>query len=294
MFIQNGEDGQIGVEYKCGMFPRIPNYRKSDSWFLLTDGEMDDIIVDDHTTIKAIRRGQYRRLVEISRSPQVVVHMFNSTCQETSYSFKVTVKANVYVNDPVKFYANIRNINVRDFFNNQFSLDVKEVTQKYSILSYSGIDNELISVLTDIKVIHDTSGLAYQITNVMTEPNDEAKMLLKERDDMTIKYKMTMAAWKIAKGNKKKTYADAIWEEAAKGHLTDVEAIQRIKEYDRKNQQEKLEMLLKLRDEGMISDADISAQTQVFLPVSQSQITPAKQIAGNVTDSVDEFYDDEE
>lgn len=37
MFILNGENGQIGVEYKNGLFPQIPNYHKRDSWFLLTE-----------------------------------------------------------------------------------------------------------------------------------------------------------------------------------------------------------------------------------------------------------------
>lgn len=228
MFILNGESDQVGVEYKCGMFPQIPDYHKHDSWFLLTEGVLDDIVVDDRTTVKQIRHGQYRRLVEVSRNTLVFAHTFNSNCQETSYTFKVTVKANVYVNDPVKFYTNVRNISVRDFLNNQFSLDVKAVTRKYSILNYNGIDDELTRVLTSSTVIDNSSGLSYQITNVMTEPNDEAMKILKSRDDMAIKHEMTKIAGEIAGINKAKTYNEAIWEEAAKGNITDVEAIQRI------------------------------------------------------------------
>lgn len=266
IFILNEENDQIGIEYKCGMFPQIPNYHKSGSWFLLTDGILDDIVVNENTTVKEIRRGRYKRLVEVSRKILEFSHTFNSNCQETSYTFKVMIKANANVNDPVKFYANIKNISVNDFLNNQFLLDVKGVTRKYSILNYSGIDEELTRVLTSSTVIDDISGLSYRITNVMTEPNDEAIKILKSRDEMTIKHKMSEEAGEIARGNRTKTYEQAIWEEAARGKLTDVEAIRLIEEYNRKNVEEKRNMLVRLIDDGIISDADVLEQSKELLP----------------------------
>ena len=271
MFILNGENGQIGVEYKNGLFPQIPNYHKRDSWFLLTEGITDDIIVDDRTTVREIRRGQYKRLVEISRNTLVYPHEFNSNCRETSYTFKVMIKANVYVNDPIKFCANAKNISVKDFLNNQFSLDVKAITRKYSVSD-------------------DTSGLTYQVITVMTEPNEEAMKILKNRDDMTIKHEMTMAAGEIAMHHKTKTYADAIWEQAAQGIITDVEAIRSIEEYEKQNDNEKFNMLLKLRDEGFITDADISDQAQSFLQFSHSSNN--KSLEQLDTSSVDELFDE--
>ena len=273
MFILNGENGQIGVEYKNGLFPQIPNYHKRDSWFLLTEGITDDIIVDDRTTVREIRRGQYKRLVEISRNTLVYPHEFNSNCRETSYTFKVMIKANVYVNDPIKFCANAKNISVKDFLNNQFSLDVKAITRKYSILNYNGIDEELTRVLTASVVSDDTSGLTYQVITVMT-----------------IKHEMTMAAGEIAMHHKTKTYADAIWEQAAQGIITDVEAIRSIEEYEKQNDNEKFNMLLKLRDEGFITDADISDQAQSFLQFSHSSNN--KSLEQLDTSSVDELFDE--
>lgn len=294
MFILNGENKQIGIGYKGGMFPKIPNYHKNDSWFILTEGVMDDIVVDDRTTVRSIRRGQYGRLVEVSRNTLVIEHEFDSNCRETSYTFKVTVKANVHVNDPVKFCSNIRNIGVRDFLNNQFSLDVKGVTKKYSILNYNGIDEELTRVLTASVVSDETSGLSYQITTVMTEPNDEAKKVLKDRDDMFINSEMTSVAGAIAGRNKTKTYDDAIREEAAKGRITDVEAIQRIEAYKQKNAQEKLGMLLKLRDEGIISDFDMSIESQAFLSTPQFDTQQVEQIDNQGITSVDALFDEED
>lgn len=256
-------NGGINIGRK---FPQIPNYQKSRSWLLLTDGISDDIVVNKNTTIKEIRRGRYKRLVEVSRKTLAFSHTFNSNCRETSYTFKVTIRVNVNVNDPVKFYQNIKNICVSDFLNNQFLRDVKKVTRKYSFLNYSGIDEEMARVLTSATVIDDISGLSYRITNVMTEPNDEAIKILKSRDEMTIKHKMSEEAGEIARGNRTKTYEQAIWEEAARGKLTDVEAIRLIEEYNRKNVEEKRNMLVRLIDDGIISDADVLEQSKELLP----------------------------
>jgi len=171
-------------EYRNGNFPRIPEHNKRTSWVLLVDGTADDIIVDDRTTVKQIRQGRYRRLVEISRSPYSYEHEFTSSCKETSYTFNVRVKAKVLVDDPIDFYSNLRSIDIRAFFNNQFSLDVAKITRKYSIMEYSGIDDELTAALTSSHVIDATAGLSYQISSVITEPNAEAKALLKKKDDI--------------------------------------------------------------------------------------------------------------
>jgi hypothetical protein len=124
----------------------------------------------------------------------------------------------------------------------------------------------------------------------MTEPNDEAMKILKNRDDMTIKHEMTSAAGHIASHNRNKTYADAIWEEAAKGNITDVEAIKRIEEYERKNKNEQFEMLLKLRDEGIVNDTDVSQQKQFFL---SNATTGTKMLETKDTSSIDEFFEED-
>jgi hypothetical protein len=292
MFILNGEGDEIGVAYPNGLFPKIPNYHKSDTWFLLTEGITDDIIVDERATVKEIRKGQYKRLVEISRNTLAISHTFNSSCRETSYTFTVTIKANVYVNDPIKFHANVKNISVRDFLNNQFSLDVKAVTREYSILNYNGIDEDLTQVLTAMPVYNDTSGLSYQVTSVMTEPNAEAMKILKGRDDMAIKHEMSSVASAIAQQNRTKNYADAIWEQAAKGEITDVEAIRRVEEYERQGREEKYLMLLRLRDEGIIGDVDVQAQASDLMP----NMKPAavKALETKKTSSVAQLFMSEE
>lgn len=286
--------------YQNGMFPKIPEHHKRGSWFLLTDGINDDIIVSDNTTVRQIRQGKYKRLVEISQNSFVVEHEFDSSCKETTYTFNVKVKAKVYVSDPIEFYSNNKSIDIRAFFNNQFSLDVGRITRKYSILDYNGIDDELISALTSNQVTDIlNAGLSYQISTVVTQPNEAAKKILKEIDDMNIRKRTTAIASSIAGGNKNKTYSDAIWEEAAKGNISDTEAIEKIEEYNKKSNEEKLETIKDLLKEGLISETISISQAQSLLPYQQTEKTdfePFEETSQNDVfyNSIDELYPDEE
>lgn len=291
MFILNGDTNGIGVEYKNGLFPHIPNHNKYDAWSLLTDGIADDVVVDDRLTVKDIRRGQYKRLVEISRSPQIFIHTFKSNCQEATYKFKVTIKANVYVNNPIKFYNNFKNISVHDFLDNQFFLDVGAVTRKYSILNYSGIDEELKRILTASVVSDDIAGLSYQIIAVMTEPDKDSMELLKQYDDMVIRREITNEAEKFAVMGKAKTYADVIWEEVAKGKISPVDAVQLIDEYNKKSIEDKIDTLNKLLGNGIINNTDFSVQAQNLFPgiIGPSQAQNPSLVD---TSEVDELFEE--
>ena len=300
--------------YKNGLFPQIPDYHKRGSWFLLSEGVYDDVIVDDRTTVKQIRQGRYKKLVEISKVPLSYEHEFNSSCKETSYTFMVKVKAMVRVIDPIDLYNNINNLDIKAFFNNQFSLDVNKITRKYSILDYNGIDDDLTRELTSRQVADTTTGLSYQISTVMTEPNAEARAILKRHDDINIQSitkKMEMLASSetkkleiitadatntiaenIATKNRDKTYADALMEEVAHGNISRAEAILKIDEYNRKGFDGKLEELIRLREQGIITNADIEMQKTNFLAVNAApalKALPANETAA--ADGAAEFYD---
>lgn len=277
MFIRNGDNNQIGVEYKCGFFPKIPNFNKRDSWFLLTNGVVDDIVVDSYTTVKDIRRGQYTWLVEIDRNPQGVKYTFDSNCREISYSFKVTLNANVSVKDPRKFYSNAQRINVDNFLHAIFTPKAKNITRQYSVLDdYNKVDLALTNELTARSVMEEGTGLSYLVTTVMVEPSEAAKGVLKRGDDMIIKQRLEDTAGSVAENNKGKSYADFIWAEAAQGKISNPDAKRLIEEYARKGTEEmrkdaedKLAMLLKLRDQGIITGEDFSTSAKrIFFPPS--------------------------
>ena len=277
-------------EYPNGMFPKIPEHRKSGSWFLLAEGIRDNIIVSDNTTVKQIRQGKYKRLIEISKNTLTFENQFNSSCKESTYTFTVHIRAKVSVHDPTQFYNNIRNIDVQAFMKNQFYLDVGKITRKYSILEYSGLDEELTNKLTSNQVIDDNSGLSYQISNVFTEPNEDARKILKNIDDIKIKDEISNIAREI---NNRKTYAEAIWEEAARGLIPDTEAIIKIEEYEKKSVEEKIAMLLNLREKDILTDEDVAMNTKNILRLRPS--TPQQTASNSVINSIlDESYSKED
>jgi len=288
--------------YNNGLFPQIPNYRKTDSWFLLTEGSACDIVVNDRTTVKEIRKGRYQRLVEISKKAYSYLHTFDSACKEVSYTFKVKVKANVFIENPIDFYSNIRSVNTRDFFSNQFSIDVRKITKNYSILNYDGIDDDLRDILPRTRVLDSTCGLAYQIQTVETMPNEAALKILGEKESdyinryleeqkMVGRADLAQKASALAGLNRGKTYEDAIWGEVAVGKLTEVEAIRKIDDYNSQSHNERLQRLLELRNENIISDEDIEMQKQLLLPV-----TPAynqQKLVTAIRDKEDSSFVDE-
>lgn len=287
--------------YQNGLFPKIPEHHKKGSWFLLTEGINDDIIVTDNTTVKQIRQGKYKRLIEISKSAMVIEHEFDSSCQESSYTFSVKVKAKISVSDPVEFFGN-KNIDIKAFFNNQFSLDVGRITKKYSILDYSGLDDELISVLTSNQITDVTNtGLSYQIATVITQPNEEARKILKKIDDINIRRKTSKIVSAIAGENKYKTYSDAVWEEAAKGNISNEEAIEKIEGHNKKSNDDGFDTIIKLRNEGLITEAETIKQSQSLLPfqeTKEAEYEDFHETSSDYTDDsyslIDEIYPDEE
>ena len=110
-------------EYECNFFPQVPNYKKQGVAYILTEGVNDDIVIDDKTSPKQIRRGKYRRLVEIATNPYLKEIRFKSASKERSYTFDIYVKAVIQVKNPIVFYNN-KNLDVDAYFTNMFTLDV--------------------------------------------------------------------------------------------------------------------------------------------------------------------------
>jgi len=290
--------------YNNGLFPQIPPYNKKDSWFVLTEGSASDIIVDDRTTVKQIRQGRYKRLVEISQKVYSYMHTFNAPCKETSYTFKVTVKAYVLVEKPLDFYSNARNMNIQDFFNNQFSLDVRRIARNYSILDYSAIDDDLMDTLPRTKVLDSASGLAYQVQTVETTPNEAALKILEQKERVGIenylkKQEMVGLAdidafsSKLAMQNSGISYEEAIWGEVATGKYSRVLAIEKIEAYKNQTRQGKLQSMLELRKEGIVTEEDFEMYKSSLLPELSTGAGGRPLAIEHKKDdaSVDEYYD---
>lgn len=241
-------------EYECGFFPQIPKYGKQGVAYIFTEGVDNDIVVDDKTSSKKIRRGKYRRLIEISTNPYLKEIRFKSSSKERSYTFDIYVKAVIQVKNPITFYHN-KNLDVDAYFTNMFMLDVRKITRKYSILKYDGMDEELTNKLSSYNTMDESTGFEYRISVVDAEPGVEAIEYVKRND----KQNLDVEIMKNAKDHIKDVaikYDDAVRTEVIEGKLSEREAILEINRYRNAEHEERLSKVANLRERRLISEED--------------------------------------
>lgn len=242
-------------EYEGGFFPQIPNYKKRGSAFILTGGDNDDILVDEHTTTKQIRQGRYKRLIEISTLPYTKELRFNSVSKEMAYSFDVYVKAVIQVYDPIIFYEN-RNLDVDSYFDNLFSLDVKKITQKYGVLNYSGMDEELKDKLSTYDSLDTTIGFSYRISVVDAVPGEKAQQYVERYGKQQIEDELRKHTKNLIT-SLATTYEDAIRQEVIEGKLSQTEAILKIDEYRQSSYNNKIKKYEELLEKGVFTNDEM-------------------------------------
>ncbi len=241
-------------EYQSGFFPQVPNYKKQGVAYILTEGINDNILVDDCTTTKEIRRGKYKRLIEISTSPYLKEIRFKSASKEGSYTFDIYVKAVIQVNDPIVFYNN-KNLDVDAYFTNMFALDVRKITRQYSILAYDGMDEDLTIKLSSYKNVDVSTGFEYRISAVDAEPGSESIEYVKKSNKQRLDAELRREARALA-GDVATDYENAVRTEVIEGKLSETDAIIKINKFKNADYEERLKQVVELRDHRLISETD--------------------------------------
>lgn len=246
--------------YQCGLFPRIPNFRKDGSAFVLADGCNDDLYITERTTSREIRQGRYTRLVEISTRPYLTEIQFNASAREQAYSFDVYVKAVIQVVNPITFYRN-RNIDVDAYFNRLFSIDVKQITRKYSILNYDGLDQELTQKLSAYNNVDSDTGFSYQVSMVDAEPGRAAQEYVSRASKQQLEASLRSQAGELTKALTS-DYAQALMMEVTEGKISLQEAILKIEEHEDSRFDKTVKDATALINNGLLSE--LQAKRFVF------------------------------
>lgn len=237
--------------YENGLFPKIPNYKKSGIAFVLSGGYGNDIVVNDRTTTKEIRSGKYTRLVEISILPYMKEIRFNAPAKESAYSFDVYVKAVIQVVDPITFYNN-RNIDVDGYFKNLFSLDVRKVTRNYSVLNYANMDEELTNKLSTYNTVDQEIGFSYQVSVVSAEVGEKAREFVEKQSKHQLDALLKQNTREEAK-NRPVSYEDAVWMAVVEEGMTEREAILEIEKHNWDKVQATTDFILKFKENDLIT-----------------------------------------
>lgn len=278
--------------YQCGLFPQIPNFRKDGSAFVLAGGCNDDLLITERTTNRQIRQGRYTRLIEISTRPYMTEIQFTSNAQEQAYTFDVYVKAVIQVVDPITFYRN-QNIDVDAYFNNLFSIDVKQITRQYSILNYDGLDKELTRKLSAYNNIDADTGFSYQVSVVDAEPGNAAREYVSRASKQQLEASLRSQAGLLAR-NLTTDYAEAIMMEVAEGKLSLQDAILKIEEHKDVRFDKALDNADRLMEKGLLTE--VQAKNFV-LPNAEAtrpglQDGPADRNVPQEDDGFGQFYEE--
>ena len=241
-------------EYQNGMYPKIPNFNKRGSAFVLTNGCDDSIVVSERTTVKQIRKGKYSLLAEISILPYTKQIGFTAPSKQPTYTFDVNVKAVIQVKDPIRFYEN-KNLDVDAYFEKLLWHDVKKITQKYSILAYQGMDDELTNTLSSYNTFDQSTGFSYVISAVDAEPGSQAKEIVAQSSRQQLETELRNRAQELSK-TLNTVYEDAIKTEVIQGKYTWTEAIKEIESYKEANYETKQRKIEDLVEKGFITDSE--------------------------------------
>lgn len=279
--------------YQGGLFPQIPNFRKDGSAFILTGGCGDDIRITEHTTSREIRQGKYTRLVEISTRPYMKEIRFSANAKEQAYSFDVYVKAVIRVENPITFYHN-RDLDVDGYFHNLLSIDVKQITRKYSLLDFSGLDLELTQRLSAYNNQDTATGFSYQVSQVDAEPGKDAKEFVARSSKQQLETALSNQAGALAR-TLSINYAEAVMMEVTTGKLSLQEAILKIEQHQDNRFEKTVDEATKLIERGFLTEKQAQAYIQSGAKGVQSQLTEGAGVSE--TDQggsdFDQFYSEE-
>ena len=84
---------------------------------------------------------------------------------DTGRNFEIYVKAIIQVKNPIRFYE-IKNLDVDAYFENLFSMNIRKIAKKYSILDFTGLDDELKEKLSQYNTMDESTGFEYQVSVV--------------------------------------------------------------------------------------------------------------------------------
>lgn len=277
-------------KYHAGLCEPVPDYRKTDTAILLVDGIHDDIIVNEYTSSRQIRKGKYKKIVEISTRPYTTEINLKSSSKEMTYFYDVYIKVVIQVKNPKTCYEN-RNLDIESYVQKLVSISVKKITRKYSIMDSSLLEEDLNSQLAGETNEEGELGIIYRISTISAQFDHEAEKYVQTIE----KQKLDAEAKRIARALKDQyteNYREAIMTQVAEGKLTEVEAIKKIAEYKDEEIRKLINNLNESIKNGLIKESEAREIFGQLLSEKHIENTDFKEAPKAVT--MRKFYQKEE
>lgn len=246
-------------EYKCGQFPKFPEMIDGQDTLLINE-KGGVCLVNDHLTIKDIRKGKYNRVVRISTLPRSCDISFTSISKDKPYEFDITIGVKYYAENSVTYYTNKESIDISDCIKNMLSRIIIPIAKQYELTDDS-IDEAILNELSGNEYKLESLGIIYSVISANVKPASNAIGFLKQISDAKINVRIEKN--KIEEANKltECNMELAIMSKVVSGEMDTQTAIEAIRNSNRKEGFNKLEdiervisFIRNLQENNLISD----------------------------------------
>jgi len=299
--------------YSGGLFPKIPD-RINGQDTLLINAQGIARKVDDYTTTKDIRKGNYNKVVRISTAPFSMDVKLKATSKNKPYEFDVKIGVEARVKDSVAYYTNKATYDISSSINTALSRMVTPIAKAYE-LTDDNLDTALIEKLSSQEISLESLGITYTVISVDAEPDAKAEKYVKQMTDSTLTTRVQEHIAGEAEKLSSRNMESAIMRKVSSGELDMQSALEQLSASNRNegyNKLEDIERLISfvrgLQEKNLITDEEAGQRINEFLRGLPSGLTNGNaptaekpmQLAGvtassnDTDDTLDELIPDEE
>ena len=246
--------------YNGGLFPKIPE-RMSGQDTLLVNANGIAFKVDNFTTTKDIRKGNYNKVVRVSILPFTLKLTLKAMSKNKPYEFDVEIDVECKIKDSLAYFTNKAAHDVTSSISTALLRIITPIAKMHE-LTDNEIDHELMSELKQHgDCMLEALGVSYKVLSVDAEPDAKAVKFVKEMTDSTLNVRVKQHIDDEAIKLTSRSMESAIMEKVASGKMDMQTALEQLSAANRKEGHSKLddmqriiEFMRDLQEKNLITD----------------------------------------
>jgi len=283
------------TSYVGGLFPKIPE-RMGGQDTLLVSAEGIVLKVDNFTTTKDIRKGNYNKVVRVSTLPFSLEIKTKAMSSNKPYEFDVKVGVECRIKDSVSYYTNRTTYNIEESITTTLSRIVKPIAKKFKLTDNEMIDEELFIALSDNDKQYslESLGIVYKVHSADAEPDSKAEKYVKEMTDSELRVHIERHKVSEAEKLTARDIETAVMTKVASGQLDMQAAIEQLTAIKRKEGHSQLddierlaEVLRGLQEKNFMSDTDAKQRIGTVLGGVPNSGNPTQDTNAQLTEKIE-------
>ncbi|MCL2087941.1 MAG: hypothetical protein FWH14_00515 [Oscillospiraceae bacterium] len=256
--------------YNGRLFPKIPDRVNGQDTLLIS---MEGVArkIDDYTTTKDIRKGNYNKVVRISTAPFSLDVKLKATSKNKPYEFDVMVGVEGRVKDSAAYYTNKAKYDIASSISTALSRIVTPIAKGYE-LTDDGVDSALYKEMSNRNFVLESLGITYTVHSADAEPDAKAEKFVKQMTDSTLTTRVQEHIAGEAEKLSSRNMESAIMRRVSSGEIDMQTALEQLSASNRKEGYNKLEDMERLigfvrglQEKNLITDDEAGQRINEFL-----------------------------